>query len=44
MGTRVLKPKQVALSFHHVRDGLRQGQVAAHPGTAPLDVFMSMFF
>jgi len=30
------KPKQLALSCYHVRDGLRQGQVAARPEMAPL--------
>ncbi len=32
----LLKPEQVALAFHHVRDGLRQGQVAAQMGATPL--------
>jgi len=38
------KTKQCPLPGHDVRDGLGQGQVAARPGVALLDVFVSVFF
>ncbi len=40
----LLKSEQLALPFHHVWDGLRQGQVAAWPGMTLLDVFVGVFF